>query len=58
MNISIHALAKRATGDYDEKLMAVEAISIHALAKRATNSLGTSKEYRYISIHALAKRAT
>ena len=35
LKISIHALVKRATGEYDKKLMAVE-ISIHALVKRAT----------------------
>ena len=56
-NISIHALAKRAT----QLLILVQCqtwISIHALAKRATSvKIFLCRSYG-ISIHALAKRAT
>ncbi len=56
-NISIHALAKRATSVYlfDDF---VKLISIHALAKRATLTDTTTYNTTQISIHALAKRAT
>ena len=56
-NISIHALAKRATSP-DSRLIFGEVISIHALAKRATTHANFLACDLGISIHALAKRAT
>ena len=56
-NISIHALAKRAT-DLREDSDLTQVISIHALAKRATGNLCKACTHKCISIHALAKRAT
>ena len=57
LDISIHALAKRATVSNLSKIPMPD-ISIHALAKRATASFKEYVEQRKISIHALAKRAT
>ena len=57
MNISIHALVKRAT-----KLLCflryARFISIHALVKRATHAATDKALDAMISIHALVKRAT
>ena len=57
MEISIHALAKRATF-YQCFFFATARISIHALAKRATTLYSLAPSEMEISIHALAKRAT
>ena len=57
MEISIHALAKRATF-YQCFFFATARISIHALAKRATKASPCLLIGIGISIHALAKRAT
>ena len=55
--ISIHALARRATG-YDYVKFDNGVISIHALARRATRYVYMVASAGFISIHALARRAT
>ena len=55
--ISIHALVKRATCEYNKTGIS-KVISIHALVKRATESFKLPVEKLIISIHALVKRAT
>ena len=57
LEISIHALVKRATGVTTSQQM-IESISIHALVKRATGDRSYSGTKLVISIHALVKRAT
>ena len=57
VEISIHALVKRATGG-KRKMKKVNVISIHALVKRATFGQYATAASQQISIHALVKRAT
>ena len=55
--ISIHALARRATGS-PTVVNGNNVISIHALARRATPFHSSISSHNKISIHALARRAT
>ena len=57
MEISIHALVKRATCAYSHNISKFY-ISIHALVKRATLAYIIDTDVFAISIHALVKRAT
>ena len=57
MIISIHALVKRATAEYNP-INNYSMISIHALVKRATGENTQEVKNSGISIHALVKRAT
>ena len=57
LDISIHALVKRATAQYN-KDNETRGISIHALVKRATVWAYAWCRLGSISIHALVKRAT
>ena len=57
INISIHALVKRATKT-PILIKADQNISIHALVKRATEFLTKNGYLPDISIHALVKRTT
>ena len=57
LNISIHALVKRATLGFTSSEQ-ISTISIHALVKRATFRLVGGRLFISISIHALVKRAT
>ena len=56
-NISIHALARRATSQESQRIRQHD-ISIHALARRATSGRTWTLAFCAISIHALARRAT